>query len=139
PIKVTGTEIIAVTGAVSVSGCADVTGPSGVVNIGSGDSAVGLSFTFKVPKAVIVNVTPTTVTAGSPITIEVANASAGIVKFKIGTQTVFATAPLILPNGNSQFTITVPTNLVFPSVPCTVGGVTGTTAGPLNLDVTFTN
>ncbi len=141
PIKVTGTEILANAGPIAITSCSDVNGATTVTNIGSGDTAQGPSFTYKVPKPVIVGVNPSTVTLGvnSTFDVTVANPGAGIAKFKVGNTTVFPTASVTLGNGDVRFTIPLPSNFTFPTVSCTVGGVTGTTLGPLSQDVTFTN
>jgi len=136
PINVSGTRIIALTSGVVIGGCADVSGPTTVANIANGDSADGPAFTFRVPKATITDIEPSTVTAGDPITVTVANAGAGTVRLKIGTKSVFPTGATVFPDGSVAYTIAVPTNFDFPTEECGVGGEQET---PLDVDVNFLN
>ncbi len=57
-ISVSGSEIVVRTVGIQVTNCADVTGPTTVVNIESGDSATGPSFTYRVPRVSIFSVSP---------------------------------------------------------------------------------
>ncbi|MEO7795319.1 MAG: IPT/TIG domain-containing protein, partial [Thermoanaerobaculia bacterium] len=87
-LSVSGSEIVVRTVPIVVTGCADVTGPTAVVNIETGDGDTnGPSFTYRVPRPTIFSVSP----FGGPqsgntlVTITGANfASPMIVDFVIG-------------------------------------------------------
>jgi hypothetical protein len=139
PISVSGTKIIALTSAVDVEGCGEVTGPIIVTNVNNGDSATGPAFIYRVAPPVITNVTPSTVTAGGTITVTVANAQAGVNRIKLGDRTVFPTTVTFNPDGSGSFVVAVPTNFVFPTEACVVGGVAGTRRVGLIVDVIYEN
>jgi hypothetical protein len=140
PIKVTGTQVTAVTLNVVPPTCADFGGPIVVTNIDNGDSATGPTFTYKVPKPVITGVNPTIVNQGANVTITVANAIAGTNKITLGDKTAFVTSGSINPTtGVGTFTVTVPSNFTFQTQACTVGSVVGVQAVPLTVNVTYTN
>lgn len=70
-ISVTGTEIVIRTSAIDVDDCADESGPTQVVNIETGDSATGPTYTYRVPDLVITNVSPSSgpQSGGTDVTI----------------------------------------------------------------------
>lgn len=124
PISVSGTEIIAVTGAPVLAGCADVTGAVIVSNVDNGDSATaGTSFTFRVPKPVIISANPATV--GQQTTVVVLNATPGIPRLSIGDiPLTINSASTDSSTGLTTFQATVPTT-VTPSLhtqTCPAGG-----------------
>jgi hypothetical protein len=139
PISVTGTKIVALTGGVAIENCGEVSNPIIVTNIVNGDQATGPIFTFRVPEPTIVNVTPSTVDPGDPVSVIVANAQAGNNRITLGTRTVFPTTTTFNPDGTATFVVAVPTNFVFPTEACTVGGVTGTRQASLVLAVGYLN
>lgn len=57
-LSVTGTEVVVRTAAVDVTSCSDVSGPSQITNIETGESATGPEFTYRVPRPVITGVSP---------------------------------------------------------------------------------
>lgn len=140
PIRVTGTEIIALTSAVILKACGDVTGPISVTNVDNGDSATGPIFTYRVPKPTIIGVTPATQTAGMNVTVTVLNAPPGTNKFTIADKTVFPSSTTVNADGTTSFVVPLPTNFTFTTATCTTtSGGTGTQPQPLTVDVTFTN
>lgn len=139
PVSVSGTKVIALTSGVVITSCGDVSGPIIVTNIVNGDSATGPTFTYRVPRPLIVNVSPTTVTAGQPVQITVVDALPGPARIKLGNLTAFVTAATVNPDGSTTFTVTAPTSFEFPSEDCTLGGVPGERDAPIVVDVTYTH
>jgi hypothetical protein len=152
PISVSGTKIVALTGAVAVSNCADVTGPIIVTNIVNGDTANGPQFIFRVLQPAIVSVrnpdpdpfpsqeNDTTITAGDDVNVTVANAQPGVTRILLGGRSVFINTTNFDPStGVAVFNVISPTNLTFPTEACTLGGVTGTRQVPIVVDVTYLN
>lgn len=140
PISVSGTRIIALTGALELTGCEGVSGPVIVTNVANGDTAVSpTSFIYRVPPPTIIAVSPSRVTAGSPITVTVANAQPGLNRIKLGDRTVFPTASVIAGDGTGTFSVTVPTNFDFGTEACTVDGIVGVRDVEILLDVTYQN
>lgn len=140
PIRVTGTQIVAITSAPVLTGCQDVVGPISVTNVEDGASATaeGLTFTFVVPKPAIVGVTPSSVPAGGTFTLNVLNGGP-LARVKVGDATVLASATGTT-NGITSYTVTAPANVTFQTQACTTSnGVVGTRSIPLPLDLTFTD
>ncbi|HEY2323989.1 MAG TPA: IPT/TIG domain-containing protein [Thermoanaerobaculia bacterium] len=138
PISVSGTEIIAVTAAPLVTGCADVTGPISVTNVDNGDSATaGVNFTFRVPKPVIISAT--NVTVGQQTTVVVFNGAPGIPRLTIGdVPLTINSATTDSTTGLTTFQATVPTtsSTLLHTQACAAGG-TVPVATPLT--ITFAN
>jgi hypothetical protein len=135
-IRVSGTQVIAVTSPLNVTSCGDKPGPITVTNVDNGDSAPGPTFTYRVPTPAVVSATAGT--AGGSITVVVANAY-GTPQLRLGG----ATGPLlnisnatVNANGTATLTATVPTNLQFLTTACPGGGTQKTTTA---FDVTFTS
>lgn len=136
PVFVSGTRVIALTGAADIEGCSDVQGPVAVTNINNGDSATaGVQFTFKVTKPVIVAVTPSSTTPGGVVTVRVF--SAGLFpQLKLGDRGVTITGTTDNGDGTTSFTFTVPTNVTLDQQACPGGG---TRDIDTSFDVTFTS
>lgn len=139
PISVSGTKVVAITGALEVASCGDSGGPVVVTNIVNGDSASGPSFTYRVPKPLISAISPASVTAGLSVQVTVNNASPGVTRIKLGDRELFPTTSVFNDDGSALFTVTVPTNFEFPTEACSVGGEAGTRQLPVTVDVTYTN
>ncbi len=142
PIRVSATEIVAITGSL-LSPCAGSSGPVIVTNVDNGDSATSVaSYAFIAAKPIITNINPKVVTAGNNVTVTVANPGAGLIRFLLGTDTVFPNPGSLTATqaeGPISFVMVAPTPSTFPSVACTVSGITGTQQGPAPVAVTFTN
>jgi hypothetical protein len=140
PIKVTGTQVTAVTAAVIPTSCSDFGAPITVTNIDNGDFAAGPTFTYKVPKPSIVSISPLTVSQGNNVTIVVANALGGTNRFTLGDKVAFVSSAVLNPATNmTSFTVTVPSTYTFATAACTAGTLTGTAAQPLVIGVTYLN
>lgn len=145
PIRVSGTEIIAVTGRAPVP-CSPPTGPVTVTNVDNGDQASGPVYTYTPEKPAIISINPASGPPGSSTTITVSRPGVGVdgtalVRFKIGSSTVVVTPNTITdPLGPVSFTAVVP-NFTFTTETCTTsGGLAGTRlATPAPVDVLFTN
>jgi hypothetical protein len=133
-----GTRIIAITPAVDVDGCADVSGTVTVTNIVNGDQANGPDFVFRVPPPLIVNVSPAVATVGVTTTIDVrvANAQPGVVRIQIGEKTVFPSNVTVNSDGSVTYTVPLPTNFEFSTEECPGGGERFV---PIDVDVVYTN
>ncbi|MFP3939358.1 MAG: IPT/TIG domain-containing protein [Thermoanaerobaculia bacterium] len=57
-LSVTGTEVVVSTVPVDVTSCNDVSGPSEITNIETGESATGPTFTYRVPEPLVTGVSP---------------------------------------------------------------------------------
>jgi hypothetical protein len=140
PISVTGSKIVAIAPAVDIDNCEDLQGPLVITNIVDGAQAIGPVFRFFVIEPGIIFISDTTPEPGDSITVRVANAQEGFVRFTIGETTVFPSGQTIDPvTGIGTYTITVPDNFDFPTESCSVNGVEGERELPLTLDVTYLN
>lgn len=139
PISVSGTKIIAVTSGIVLTSCGDQPGPTTVTNIANGDQADGPQFTYRVPKPVIVDIDPSSIGPGDPVTVTVANPIPGTVRIKFGTQTAFVTAVDENSDGTFTYHTTAPANVDFPTEACFEGAVAGTRLAAINVDVVYTH
>lgn len=137
-IKVTGTQIIAISSPLSLTSCADSTGPTLVTNINNGDSATGPSFIYKVAKPAILSVSGPS-TLGGSATIAVVNAfglsriTAGGLNAQITGSTTDATT------GITTFTVQVPTTLKLDTAACGTASNGATAQQPTAFDVVYTS
>ena len=136
PIQVSGTQIIAITSAIPVTDCNDVTGDIAVTNINTGASAVAedLEFTYQVPQPIVVSVSNPTQVGGS-ISIRVFNAF-GFPRLRLGDTSLSVTGQTDNGDGTTTFTAIVPTTIQLETEAC--AGVTGIQAlRPTAFDVTY--
>jgi len=136
-IRVSGTQILAITNGVVPTGCADIPGPIVVTNGDNGDFANGPNFTYRVAKAFIVSTTASgagPVVPGSSVNVTVANAF-GIPQFKIGALSAPVSGSVANPDGTTTYTVTVPLNVPLTTATC---GPT-TSQQPTSFDVTYTS
>ena len=137
-ISVSGSQIIAITGAVVVQGCAPVTqGGTAIIvtNTDNGDTATGPDFLFLVPKPLITSITPNPADAGGTATIIVLNAL-GFPRITIGNVAANITGSTVNADGTTTFTVQIPTNLTLTTQSCPAGGTAPTTTA---FTVTYTS
>jgi len=152
-LSVTGTRVVARLGPLA-SPCATGGGPVVVTNIENGDSDIygpdpteqNFIYQAVAPRILDVQGIPAGgIVAGSTLTAIVRNPGVGPlgtaqISFLIGDRPV-VTSPNQISNGagDQSFTLTLPTNLDFPSVACTVAGEPGVQLGATVLAITFRN
>jgi len=146
PVRVSGTEIVAITGGL-LAPCTTVSGNVIVKNIEDdatdtfGDDTDEIPFQYIGTEPTIVGVAPNPATPGSSVTISVLNPGVGPVRFQIGTSTVLPTpSSASVGTGVTDFVITVPSNFTFSEEPCTdASGRPGVRFVPTTVSITFTN
>lgn len=133
-ISVSATEIVAVTNAVQLTSCGNVSGPIVVTNTDNGDTANGPTFIYQVPKPLITSVSNPN-TAGGTATITVLNAL-GFARITIGGIGVPVTGSVVNPDGTTTFTVSLPPTIQLNTVSCPAGGSAPT---PTAFDVGYTS
>lgn len=135
PIRVSGSEIVVRTPALSEIGCASLVAPVRVVNVEDGAQATGDAFTFNNPQPRILNVSSDEVTEGSSVQIAVVNAGTPeFSRFRINGRAV--TPTVVSTSGDiTVFSVVIPTTLDLVDVAC--GDLT--TDGPTPASVSFIN
>lgn len=137
PIRVSGTEITAITGATASPCVVPAPGPVTVKNIEEITAeASGGTFTYRTVPPEIISVSPTEVDPGEAVSVTVRDPGAGTVRFTIGDRTVQPTSATVV-DGAVTYTIIVPSDLTFAEEPCENG--LGVRFVPLRLSITFTN
>jgi hypothetical protein len=135
-IKVTPTEITAISNGIALTGCADSTGPVIVTNVDNGDSATSPTpWIYRVFKPAIVGVTSSVVNPNGNAVIRVANA-VGIPRILIGGIAASITGQVDNGDGTTSFTILVPSTLPLTSQACPAGGAAQQQTA---FDVTYTS
>jgi len=147
-IRVSGTEVIARTGALA-SPCASLASAQVIVtNIDNGDTATSVapqvfSYVGVLPVINSISGAPP-ITIGSSLAVTVVDPGVGLLgnavtQFKIG-DVLASSSPTTITNGSGAqaFSVTVPP-LTFATQACTVGSVTGVQSIPTTFPVTFTN
>lgn len=135
PIKVSGTEIVARTAALS-SPCGGGGGPVSVTNLEDGTTAeADGEFVYIDVNPAIVAIAPSSTTPGSNITVTVADAGDGNVRFKVGDSTRVPTSATPTQFGTA-YTVSVPISVEFQTQACGTGGEMFV---PTELTVTFQN
>ena len=132
PTFVSGTKIIAITSAVDIEGCGDVSGPVTVTNLANGDSAEGVAFTYDVPTPNIIGVTPAS--PGGVITVTVVNAG-DFSRLALGDTNLIITGSTT-SGGITAITAVVPTTLEMETESCGEGVERDV---PTAFDVTYTD
>jgi hypothetical protein len=133
-ISVSGSEVIVVTNGVSLTSCADVTGPIVVTNTENGDFATGPQFIFRTPKPLITSISNPN-TAGGTATITVLNAL-GFPRITIGGVGVPVTGTVVNANGTTTFTVQLPATIQLQTTACPAGG---SAPSPTAFDVSYTS
>jgi hypothetical protein len=140
-IKVTGTQITAISNGIAVTSCADVTGPTVVTNGDNGDQAIGPTWIYRVFKPVITNVTsPVSLASnGSPVTTTISVAGAvDPSRVTIGTFGASITNEVTNSATNiTTVTVVVPATLKLDTEACGPAGVTRRI--PTAFDVVYTS
>jgi hypothetical protein len=135
-IKVTPTEITAISNGIAIASCGDSTGPVIVTNVDNGDSATAPTpWIFRVLKPVIVSVSGVNPAPGTTVSVIVANA-VGIPRILIGGVGAAIVSQTDNGNGTTTFVVQVPATLKFEQQACPAGG---TAAQPTAFDVTYTS
>lgn len=150
PIKVTGTQVVAVTGRTPAP-CTPPSGPVIITNVDNGDQATSAPTAFAyIPEVPLITsvVTPTCNNPGCNVQVTVFKPGVGtdgtaIIRFTFGTgaalRTVFPTPTTITdPVGPTTFQMPIPTP-DFPTVACTIGGLGGTRQTEAKVELRFTN
>jgi hypothetical protein len=135
-IKVSGSQVIAITNPILLTSCADVTGPIVVGNIDNGDQATGPAFTYHVLKPAILSVaSPASV--GGTTTITVLNPGS-VPNFTIGGQPAPIVGAHDNGDGSTTFTLTVPPGLTLSTAAC--AGAAGANGQiPTSFPIIFTD
>jgi hypothetical protein len=136
-ISVSGSEIVAITSAVQVTSCGNVSGPVAVVNITTQDGATSTPalFTYDVPKPSILSVVPASQNPGGTVAVTVLGAF-GFPRISIGDTNVAITSSTTNADGTITYTVVVPTNLTLLTDSCPAGG---TIPKPTSFDVKYTS
>ena len=134
-ISVSGTEIVAITGAAQVEDCSNVEGPVSVVNINTGEGAEAgdVTFEYLVPKPIIISAT-NPVLRGGTITVRVFGAF-GFPRLRLGDTALNISSETQNPDGTTTFTAVVPPTLELDTEACPVGDVEA--PQPTAFDVTY--
>ena len=133
-ISVSGSEVVAISNGVQLNGCGDVSAATTVTNTDNGDTAVGPTFTFRVPRPLITAISNPN-TLGGTATITVFNAL-GFARITIGGVSAPVTGSTVNPDGTTTFTVQIPSTIVLTSIGCTAGG---SALQPTAFDVTYTS
>ena len=134
-IRVSATEVVAITSGVQPSGCSDIAGPITVTNTANGDSATGPVFTFRIPKPLITNIAPNPTSIGATVNVTVLNA-VGFARITIGGVAATISGQTDNGNGTTTFAVVVPSTVQLNTVSCPAGG---TAPAPTAFDVTYTS
>ncbi len=136
PISVSGREIIVRTSAVVIENCTDVSGPSQVTNIDSGDSGTGPNFIYRVLEPVITGVSPNTGDEDGGYSATISGLGfEDPVRVRFGDQAVTVTS-----FSPTSLTVSVPNyGGGFETQDCEIAGVSGNMFVPAAIDVSVEN
>jgi hypothetical protein len=134
-IRVSGTEVVAITGEINPTSCGDVPGTITVTNTENGDSADGPVFTFLVPRPLITAITPNPSPIGGTVNITVLHAI-GFARITIGGVVANVTGSTVNSDGTTTFAVIVPNTVTLNTQACPGGG---TAPIPTAFDVTYTS
>lgn len=139
-IRVSGTQIVAITSATPRPCAPPSPGPVVVTNVEDGSTAVGPEFAYLGQEPIITALSPTSVANGGTVSVTVANPGVGNVRFRVGNQVVFATPNVSTDAiGPATFAITIPADFEFDTESCVVGTATGERNIPTAANITFEN
>lgn len=115
-LSVSGSEIVVLTVPVVITNCADVSGPSAVTNIETGDGDDdGPTYTYRAPKPILTGVSPSSGSqnGGQAVTISGVNfTSPSIVEFVVGSQAFSAGVGAITSSTISATTPAIPNSAI---------------------------
>jgi IPT/TIG domain-containing protein len=134
-IRVSATEVVAITGAFQPTGCGDVSGPITVTNTENGDQAQGPQFTYKVPKPLITAISPNPACLTCSVNVTVLGAF-GFPRITIGGNIANINSQTTNPDGTVTFNVSMPPTVVLSTQACPSGG---TTQIPTPFSVTYTS
>ena len=146
PLKVSGTEIVALVPPADDACGGGPVGAVTVTNLEDGTfatSAQALNLIALDPP-IIVGIAPSTTTPGSNVNLSVENAGSGAVSIAFTGEGLAGTVTRTLSGGSpvagdrTIYSVSVPSNIVFPVQPCGAGG-TGEQNRSVDLTATFTN
>ena len=122
-IKVTPTEITAISNGIAIAGCADSSGPVIVTNVDNGDTATApVPWIYRVLKPLIVGVSSGgPIQPGSSVSILVINVGR-FPSLIFGTTAVPITSSTANSNGTTTLTAVVPPNIPLQTQTCLAGG-----------------
>jgi hypothetical protein len=123
-IKVTPTEITAISSPIAITGCADATGPVVVTNVDNGDTATApVGWIYRVLKPVIVGVSSGgSIQPGSSVTVSVINVGQ-FPSLSFGSAIVPITSSTPnASNGTTTLTAVVPSTIQLQTQACAAGG-----------------
>lgn len=132
-LRISGTEIVARTGRLETTSCADTAAAVRVIDINTGDVAEGPAFTYVPSRPVILDVAPRIAEVGSIVEVGVVNFNGMNAMVSLGGEPFFA------PVSGSKLTFIVPESLPFPRTPCTIEGIDGTGPTAFVADLTITD
>ena len=134
-IRVSATEVVAITGAIQPTGCGDVTGTITVTNTENGDQAQGPQFTYRVPKPLITRISPNPACLTCSVDVTVLGAF-GFPRIEIGGNIANITGSVDNADGTTTFHVTIPPTVMLGTQSCPSGG---TTQIPTAFSVTYTS
>jgi hypothetical protein len=123
-VKVTPTEITAISNGIAITGCSDATGPVVVTNVDNGDTATApVPWIYRVLKPLIVGVSAGgSIQPGSSVSVSVINVGQ-FPSLSFGTTLVPITSSTPnASNGTTTLTAVVPTTIQLQTQACAAGG-----------------
>jgi uncharacterized repeat protein (TIGR01451 family) len=137
-VSVSESELVVVPGRPLVTSCADISGGVTVTNINTGDTASGLSFTYRVatPRPTIELIAPTQGSVGTVVTITGSNLplSPEQADVRFGTRQATVTAA-----SATSLTVVAPDNFITTNPLCAPGVLLGTLTTVQIVNVSVTN
>lgn len=138
PLKVSGTEVVALTSALAAP-CDGTFGEVSVTNIEDGTSATSpTDFEFVGVKPSIVAIAPTSATEGGLLTVDVINPGTGVARFNLGDQTIIPTSASIVGTDLFRYSLSLPflPDSAFDTEDC---GIAGQRLIPTSFPLSFLN
>lgn len=134
-LRVSGNEIVAITGAVTTTSCTDVRGIVQVFDINTGDLGEGPEFRY-IMTGPVITAAPLQATAGQEISLSLASSIRQHAPIAVN---VGGAPPMQAFVRDGQLTFRIPETLPFPRAACLVNGVAGVEPRPLLAFVRITD